>query len=223
MMERKLLNYDTAKIAMDTGTAMTFSGYASTFGNVDSYNDTILPTAYEKTLTNRKNPVLMHYQHDWNVVIGKFIELRSDDYGLFVKGELTPGHSLATDVAASMRHGTLSGLSIGYSLYDNGSKNVNGVRQLSDINLHEISVVVTPADNYARVDQSSVKSALYEAKSLADIEDWLRDSVGFSRQAATTLVSKIKNLSSDLVKKDEFDVKIIEKMFENRLKSLKKD
>jgi len=96
------------KLEGDTG---KFSGYASVFGGVDSYGDTIIKGAFESTL--RSGNPKMFFAHEWTMPIGKWIKAKEDDHGLFVEGELTPGLGIAADVRAAMQHGTLDGLSIG--------------------------------------------------------------------------------------------------------------
>lgn len=170
-----------------------FEGYASVFNGVDSYGDTILPGAYADTLKDRgdKGPVLMLYGHNPGRVIGKWVELREDSKGLFVRGEFTPGNTDAQNVYANLKFGALSGLSIGYRIPPNGAdEKADGGRYIKSIELFEISVVSMPADNLARVDD--VKSAIEAIQSLSDAEGMLRDAAGFSRKEATAFVSRLK-------------------------------
>jgi HK97 family phage prohead protease len=167
-----------------------FSGYASVFGGVDSYGDTIKAGAYKKTLKKRERPVQMRWNH-YGDVIGKWLKIEEDEKGLYVEGELTPGHSKAEDVYASLKHGAISGLSIGYrpvQIHELG----DGKRELKEIDLVEISVVESPADNAAHI--GSVKSAIDEAVSLKEIEHLLRDAGGFSRGESVALVARVKSL-----------------------------
>lgn len=165
-------------------------GYASVFGGVDSYGDRVMKGAYSRTLQNRLRPVQMRWQH-FGPVIGKWTNLMEDEKGLYVVGELTPGHSVANDVAHLLKHQAISGLSIGYSTDDTTQNGV--IRELNDIELFEISVVESPADIAATV--SDVKSAIRQAESLKEIESLLRDAGRFSRADAAALVSRIKSLS----------------------------
>jgi uncharacterized protein len=159
-------------------------GYASTFGNVDSYGDTVFPGAYKETLEERKRPVKMRWNH-WGEIIGKWTVLQEDDKGLYVEGELTKGHAKAEDVYASLKHGSIDGLSIGYYA-TKSKKNETGGEDLLEIELIEISVVEDQADLHATID--SVKNFT----ALKDYERALRD-VGFSQSQAKRFVSGIKN------------------------------
>lgn len=192
-MERKLLGLDLIEVKFDDDTPGTFEGYASVFGGVDSYGDTILPGAYRKTLKRKAGdrPIRMRWNH-WGPVIGKWIEIGEDEKGLRVKGELTPGHSVAGDVYASLKHGAIDGMSIGYrpvQIRDLG----DGRRELKEIELVEISVVEEPADLGARV--GGIKSVVDSMTSFKEIEAWLREAQGFSRADSGALLHRIKALA----------------------------
>lgn len=136
------------------------SGYASVFGGVDSYGDTILKGAYRETLREIKKakglPLL--WSHSQFEVIGRWTDLEEDEHGLKVTGELTPNHSGAANAHASLKAGHVDGLSIGFSVLPGGAtENDDGTRTLKKIKLHEISIVAFPADSAARV--SGVKAA----------------------------------------------------------------
>lgn len=196
MLLRKSLSLTDCDIKMD-GDSGRFSGYASVFGGVDSYGDTILKGAFETTLRRDGRPK-MFYGHDAfsGIPIGKWLTAKEDDKGLLVEGELTPGVSLASDVKAALKHGTLDGLSIGGYLkagdFENSADGGRIIKKWS--RLIEISVVAFPADSAARVDLSSVKSAIADLETIQDFERLLRDAGGFSREAAKTLVSRAKDL-----------------------------
>ena len=95
-MQIKTLGLESLELKF-AGEEMRFSGYASIFGGVDSYGDTIDPKAYDSTLANRQRPVRMRWNH-YGDIIGKWLTMFADSKGLFVEGELTPGHSKASDV-----------------------------------------------------------------------------------------------------------------------------
>jgi uncharacterized protein len=186
-MKHKLLDIQNIQIKFDEDKVGSFSGYASVFNGVDSYGDTIEKGAYTKTLKNRKRPVQLRWNH-FGEVIGKWTKIEEDENGLYVEGELTPNHSKAQDVYASLKHGAISGLSIGYMPVEY-EENDKGGFNLKEIDLVEISIVETPADNSAHI--SSVKN-LDESKSLKEIEAYLRDAHGLSRAEAVAVVSKVK-------------------------------
>lgn len=192
MLNKLAISLADAGIKFAADESGVFEGYASVFNGVDSYGDTILPGAYKATLkAARKSPILMLYSHNPRDVIGKWHEMVEDERGLYVKGEFTPGHTLAADVYRNMKFGAISGLSIGYMIPEGGAKREqDGRRIIKKIDLFEISVVSMPADSAARVDD--VKSAIEAIQSLSDAEGMLRDAAGFSRKEATAFVSRLK-------------------------------
>ena len=177
------------KVAKDNG---TFEGYASVFGGNDSYNDTIEQGAFASTLDGRKRMPLMLYGHNPGRVIGKWLHLAEDSKGLVAEGEFTPGHSDAENAYASMKHGAIDGLSIGFRIPKGGAdEKEDGGRIIKAVDLVEISVVTMPADDAARV--SIVKEDLDVITSMRDAEMLLRDS-GFSRAVAQTLLSRVRSI-----------------------------
>lgn len=188
-MKRKNLTLDSVDIKM-AGDGRHFSGYASVFGGIDSYGDTIVAGAYKETLENRKRPVALRWNH-FGPVIGKWTRLEEDEKGLYVEGELTPGHSVAEDAYALLKHGAVSGLSIGFYPVKE-VENETGGYDIKEIELIEISVVESPADLAAQV--GDVKAAVEQADSLKSIERLLRDAAGLSRSDAVALVSRVRTL-----------------------------
>jgi HK97 family phage prohead protease len=200
MFLRKSLNLDDAALKLEGDTA-TFEGYASRWGQVDSYGDTIVKGAFAETLKTNGQPKLF-LEHSWKLggallPIGK-AECVEDDIGLRLRGELTPGLSIAADVRAAMKHGTIDGLSIGglvrkgdYEEKSGGGKLIKHWHRLADV-----SVVTFPAEKTARIDLETVKSidfesVLPECKTERDIERLLRDA-GLGKWEAMAIVSRVK-------------------------------
>lgn len=196
MLVRKILSLSECDIKTDGDTGK-FAGYASVFGGIDSYGDTILKGAFETTLKRDGKPKMFYgHQAFDGLPIGKWTVAKEDDHGLYVEGEITPGMSLAGDVRAALKHGTLDGLSIGgylkagdFEMLDDGKRVIKKWSRLI-----EISVVAFPADSSARVDLSSVKSEIEQIGSIQEFERFLRDAGGFSREAAKTILSRAKDL-----------------------------
>jgi HK97 family phage prohead protease len=191
-MERKLLSFDAVELKFSRNGS--FAGYASAFHGVDSVGDMVLPGAYSETLKNRQRGVKMFYNHSPVWPIGKWSRIEEDGKGLFVQGQLTPGHSVAEDVKAALAHGTVDGLSIGYRIPSGGSEKDGKIRKLKRVDLIEISVVTNPADPNARIDPESIKSAIDALDSIQDLEDFLRDAGGLSRTGAKSLIAQARTL-----------------------------
>lgn len=195
-MERKSLSLSDAQFKLESDGA-GFVGYASTYGNVDSYGDTIIKGAYNETLAKNGLPKMFFGHNSSAVPIGKWVKSEETDAGLLLYGEFTPGNSLAGEVRAALKHGTLDSLSIGYRLKKGDYTESDGIRTIKNVSLlAEVSVVAFPADKFARVDLTSVKSIDFEAllpecKTERDIEKLLRDS-GLGKWEAMAIISRVK-------------------------------
>ena len=221
MLVRKQLSLSDVQLKVD-GDSGKFAGYASVFGGVDSYGDTILRGAFESTLRSNGKPK-MFFNHEWRMPIGKFTVAKEDDHGLFVEGELTLGMSLGADVYAAMKHGTLDGLSIGGYLkkgdYEETEDGKRVIRRWH--NLMEISPVAFPADSAARVasvkgldlDEGGLAEALEEVQTLRDFERLLRDAAGLSKGAAAALVARAKSVLQRDADSDEEAMKRLAERF----------
>jgi HK97 family phage prohead protease len=217
-MEKKLISFSECHIkSAEDG---VFEGYASVFNGVDSYKDTIIPGAYKKTLENRSREIYMYFNHssfrpDMPAKIGKWVDAQEDDKGLYMKGVLTLGHPTADAIYASLKAGTVDGLSIGYQIPKGGAETKDGVRYLKEIDLYEVSVVDHPADDAARISLDSVKNSIENIKSIRDAEDFLRDVANLSGSSAKTLLAQLKGVLREDVRQE------VEKAeFVNRLNSI---
>jgi len=197
-MPYKSLPFADAQFKLE-GDDATFTGYASTFGNVDAGGDTILKGAYKETLKLNGLPK-MFFNHDaYAVPIGKWVKAVEDDYGLLLTGEFTPGNVQAEQVRAALKHGTVDSLSIGYSLKPGDFQETPTGRTIKRVaRLPETSIVTFPMDGRAKVDLSSVKFADEVAgiETIRDFEYFLRDAGNFSKGAAQALTARAKTLFS---------------------------
>jgi HK97 family phage prohead protease len=161
-----------------------FMGYGAVFGNRDSYGDVIVKGAFNSSLKNMKpQDVKMLWQHNAAMPIGVYDEIFEDENGLCVKGRLLVNEvEKASECYALLKAGAISGLSIGYSVNQDGSRmGTDGNNYLTDLKLWEVSVVTFPANPEANVE--SVKKM-----SIKDFERFLRDS-GFSKSEAVEIAS----------------------------------
>lgn len=135
-----------------------FEAYASTFGNVDSDQDIILPGAFTKTIAEAfpAKRVKVLWQHNWAQPIGLPTVMLQDSKGLFTETEL--GRStLARDAANDVEDGIVDRLSIGFWIpAGKSARRPDGVREISEVALMEYSLVTFPANDQAII--TGVKS-----------------------------------------------------------------
>lgn len=187
-MNRKSFNLEIKAVQEDG----FFSGYGAVFGNVDWYNDVILPGAFTASLEewaakNKFPPVL--WNHNDGEPIGVYTKLYEDDRGLYVEGKLLIDDvPRAKSTHALLKAGAIDGLSIGY-ITRKANKQTNGIRELVELGLSEISIVTKPANERTLI--TSVKSKLDEGElpTLPEFEKFLRES-GFSKSQSVAIASK---------------------------------
>lgn len=151
-----------------------FEGYASTYGNVDLGNDVVVKGAFDDAIAEFKSTgrmPSMFYEHDKKEPIGEWLEMKSDDKGLWVKGRIWIGKGIARAEQAylMLKSNGNKGLSIGFiakaiNRVKDGARNV---RQILKAALIETSVVGFPMNPAAQV--ISVKSA--DGTDMLDLEE----------------------------------------------------
>jgi HK97 family phage prohead protease len=120
-------------------------------GNIDSAGDVIVDGAFKKTLSERAGRIAFCLQHDIFNPIGKILEIKEDEKGLFLKVRISDSEP---DVKTKIREGILKEMSIGYSVMDakNGEKDGKDVLFLTDIKLFEVSLVTVAANPEAMIE-----------------------------------------------------------------------
>ena len=179
-----------SKAVSDAG---VIEGYASVFGNVDSYGEIVEPGAFVESLvksqrTGRK--IKMLYQHDPHQPIGVWDDLAEDAKGLWVKGRLLVEESpKAREVHGLLKAGALDGLSIGYRTIEAKPKDGKpGVISLTKLDLLENSIVTFAANERARVE---VVKSILDAGALPTVREFegLLREAGFSKAKATAIAA----------------------------------
>jgi HK97 family phage prohead protease len=124
-------------------------GYGSVFNNIDSDNDIILAGAYTKTLQENGSRVRYCNQHRIDQPLGKFTELREDGNGLYFVAEI-PKTRLGEDVLLLMKNGVINENSVGIMPIVKSFRQ-DGVRELKEVKLYEISCVTLAANPLALI------------------------------------------------------------------------
>lgn len=189
----KTLAFEEAEIKfVGAGSAVEFQGYASVFGVTDSDGDIFMPGAYKSALSSQQRPVNMFFNHQTRgLPVGKFKNLAEDEKGLFVHGELTNGLTIAKDIEAAMRHGTVQGLSVGVMFTRDDYEPISTGRAFKNVSmLREISIVTEPANPLANLE---LAKSLEGVETIRDAESWLRESAGLSKSEAQAAIACIKS------------------------------
>ncbi|GJL92771.1 HK97 family phage prohead protease [Hyphococcus sp.] len=144
----------------------SIEGYASVFNTPDLNGDIVAPGAFAKSLRKNPKPAML-YSHAAEAPIGRWISIREDGYGLFVKGELLLSSPRAREVHALLEGGAIDGLSIGYQTAR--SIRVKAGRRITEAELWEVSVVTFPMAPQARVTRVGPARPDYEPQDYAKL------------------------------------------------------
>jgi HK97 family phage prohead protease len=125
---------------------MRFAGYAALFGRRDAGADVIRPGAFARTLAERRAPLPLCWQHRAELRIGWIEHVAEDARGLRVIARIDNPDGSA---ALALRRRAVDGLSFGYRA--RGYRRDGAGRELTDIDLFEVSLVARPMQFAARV------------------------------------------------------------------------
>jgi uncharacterized protein len=197
LYQQKKLQFKALNVDTEQG---IFDGYASVSGIIDSEKDVVEPGAFKRTLSEgfaKGGVKLLALHNEYQLPVGKSLELREDEPGLYVKGYISPT-TLGSDVRQLIKDGVLGDLSIGYEAIVSDIDD-KGIRHLRDVELYEISIVTWPANAAAKIsgykggapgmanqyDPALVKQLLEAAKPIAALVQQLE--AGAPAPADTTL------------------------------------
>lgn len=137
--------------------------YLAKFDNIDSDNDMFVKGAFSKSIqergpqstSNRKIAFLRH--HNWEMPIGKFLDIKEDDNGLYAVGQL--GRStLGEDAFKDYEDGIIREHSIGFQYIgdktrwmEDSTMEKGGYYQLGEVKLFEGSAVTFGANEMTNV------------------------------------------------------------------------
>lgn len=139
----------------------TFEGYASVFGNKDSYGDIVVKGAFAKTLAEwgeKGDPIPLLWGHDFADPfsnIGYIEKAEEDERGLKVVGVFDLENPKAQQVYRLAKGRRTTGMSFAYDVRDYDAK--DDATYLKDLHIYEASIVPIGANPEAGV--TDVKSA----------------------------------------------------------------
>jgi len=145
---------------------LRFAGYAAIFDRPDRGGDVVRGGAFARSVKRGPRAVPLLWQHDPARPIGRIEYLKEDKRGLRVIARLSTGKA-GREAAALLQEGAAAGLSFGYRVRDakgplrppasgrSGQASTGsgqpGLRELTDLDLVEVSLVTLPMQPKARV------------------------------------------------------------------------
>ena len=149
------------------------TGYIST-GEVDSHNEVVSDNAMNEMMSQLKSGnIKLDVDHDTfgqkgNIPIGRIIDAKRDEKGIWVKAILNSAHQNFNSVWKSIKEGFLDAFSIAYNIKDIANEVINGASRtiLKSIELLNVAITGNPVCKGATMTESFVKSvSAYNKKS----------------------------------------------------------
>lgn len=144
-----------------------FTGYASVFGNIDSYGDVVMPGAFAKDLDRWQEkgdpiPTLFgHNMSDPDYNIGHVVEAVEDDHGLKVRVQLDLENPKAAQVYRLLKGRRINQMSFAYDILragfevrpkDDGDEDeTEEFYALRELKIYEVSVVPIGANQETEI------------------------------------------------------------------------
>lgn len=195
----------TVKFKTDGMADGEFIGYASVFGNKDSYGDVVVKGAFANTLSAwqaKGVPIPLLWGHntadpDFNV--GEILTAEEDDRGLKVHGRLDMDSPKAAQTYRLLKSGRVNQMSFAYAVLDGAyvETNTEGKKdafyELRELDLFEVSIVPIGANQETEI--LAVKSVVgsLSAKAgrvlSAKNEDAIRGALAQAQEIAAALKS----------------------------------
>lgn len=171
-LELRFLDVTDFEVEERAGKSPVLKGYAVRYNTLSQdlggFRERIKPHAFARSLSNGPD-VLALAQHDNTKVLGRrsagTLSVEDDAYGIKVSIE-PPNTTFGNDIVESVRRKDISGMSFGFISKDDEFLQENGqvVREVTDADLHEVSIVTSPAYLQSRI---SVRS-----ETLAKLDDF---------------------------------------------------
>lgn len=119
-----------------------FTCYGNVYNYLDHAGDVTLPGAFDASIEFHKEngtmPVFL-FNHEDNMVVGKWISMEADDTGLLLKGKINLETELGKQIYQNLKAGDLDSFSIQYETLEEEKR--DGINYLIAVHVVEISVV----------------------------------------------------------------------------------
>ena len=198
----------TVKFKTDGLAEGEFTGYASVFGNKDSYGDVVLQGAFANTLAEweRKGvPIPLLWGHntaDPDFNLGEIVSAEEDDHGLKVHGRLDMESPKSAQTYRLLKSGRVNQMSFAYGVVDGAYIQPEGegktwrdaYYELRELELYEVSIVPFGANQETEI--LAVKSVVgsLAAKAGRTLSTKNEDAIRGALSQAEEIVSALKSV-----------------------------
>ncbi len=168
-LEREVKSFGSVSIATKAEGKGVVEAIVSVFGNIDSYNERVMPGAFAKSIAKKFPSGVL--SHDWNNPVATTLEIEElsagderlpenirGNGGLRIVGQFFDDIPSSWETYLKISRGLFREFSIGYHVISDGYK--DGVRELYEVELHEWSPVLVGANPSTSL--LGVKTANYD-------------------------------------------------------------
>lgn len=190
-----------------------FIGYASVFGNRDSYGDKVVKGAFANTLAawERKGvpiPLLWgHNTSDPDFNLGMIISAIEDDHGLKVHARFDMESPKAAQTYRLLKSGRVNQMSFAYSVIDGAYVEPTGsgdaYYELRELDLYEVSIVPIGANQETEILAVKAIASAMRAKAGRALSAKNEDALRSAQAQAEAIVTAIKSVLSVVETDDE--------------------
>ena len=190
-------------------------GFAATFGNIDLQGDTIVKGAFTKTLADPDIQIKLLHQHFPSELLGAVETATETDKGLFITAKMPKNIDIVRNLVPLLEMKALGKFSIGFNVVSS-EESPDGGKLLTEIKLHEVSVVTFAANPKADITSVKKDSIVLNIEDIErvdnkrDFEQLLLSTGAFTHNAAKFLtagfqeykqrdVANIQNTQRDVV------------------------
>jgi hypothetical protein len=180
------------------GLAAPYGELSEEMGFYYPYRERIMPGAFKRTLGENSDIVAL-VDHDTAKVLSRTsagtMKVWESDRGLEFEAEIVET-SYGLDLFALVKSNHVRGVSIGFNNVENGSnwKVLDGedIREISDLDLLELSVVTFPAFPQTDVSTRSMQAVFAEREEVREKEEKERRNRGLPLDTAQTRLAVLK-------------------------------
>lgn len=148
-------NFEIKQVTFKENEELVIGGYASKFNEKDALNPSWHPElkkyvlaedimhsgAFTKTIAERKNRIATCKNHDINNPVGKLLEIKEDETGLWIESRISDSE---LELKTKIREEIYNELSIGYVVVKctmEQKQDGTYVRHIYEVKLYEVSIV----------------------------------------------------------------------------------
>lgn len=168
---------EVKEVDLDGGRYGLVKGLFSTYGNIDEVYDKVMPGAFNKSIEQYKqngHQIPLLYRHSELIGGIKVDELKDTSEGLEGSALINLDVQRGREAYALAKQGVISSFSIGFTTIKS-ERNREGIRELKEVRLGEVSMVPNPANTKAKITSVKAKKEVKSFELAPESHAWDKD------------------------------------------------